>query len=609
MNNIYLFQPQYAFDYRKETNYWIPYSAGCLWSYVNQFDDIKETCQLKEIIFRREPPDDILDRLDNPAMCGFCCYLWNEKYCLHLAKEIKQRWPNCVIIFGGPQSNGKMLKYGYIDSIVMGEGEESFLEALRNLIAGRPPEEFYNKKRLEQLDIPSPYTTGLFDGILAAHPDAVWAMTFETNRGCPYACTFCDWGGITYSKIKKFSMEKVREDLMWAVGKPITYLLSADANFGIFKERDIEVARLIRYVADHSRVDGVNVQYAKNSTEIVFEMAKIIGNLSRGITVSVQTMNQDSLVAIKRTNMDIANIKRMMELSQEHNIATYTEFILGLPLETRDSWRQGLADALEAGQHNHIDLWFCQLLENSELSQPASRLTYGIKSVEAKEFITMFNPNDYREIDEVNEIVSSTNTMSLDDMADSYMYGWMILHFHIGNYTQLYAKYLRNVADIPYRAYYDAMYDAIEKSPVLGEHFNLIRQTIKEYLTTGTYDKKKWTASGQQGGHAMYALSYKFIYDNKQQVFDLAQQVAEQFASLPNGLEKLQENVIFDFDQNYPIDVQVDLDIRSWKPSKTQYTISRNERFNDLDPNDIDYYRLRRAGVYKNKIQEQPCLE
>ena len=606
MKNIYLFQPQYAFDYRKETNYWLPYSAGCLWSYANQFEDIQANCQLKEIIFRREPPDDILDRLDRPSMCGFCCYLWNEQYCLYLAREIKQRWPECVVIFGGPQSNGKMLQYGFIDSIVMAEGEEAFLEALRNLIAGREPEQFYTKRRLEHLDIPSPYTTGLFDPLLEQFPDAVWAMTFETNRGCPYACTFCDWGGITYSKVKKFSMEKVRYDLMWAVGRPITYLLSADANFGIFKDRDIEVARLIRYVADNSRVDGVNVQYAKNSTEIVFEMAKIIGPLSRGITVSVQSMNPDTLEAIKRTNMDIANIERMMELSREHGVMTYTEFILGLPLETRDTWRQGLTDALEAGQHNHIDLWFCQLLENSELSQPASRLRYGIKSINAREFITMFNPDDYREIDEVNEIVASTNTMSLDDMADSYMYGWIILHLHIGNYTQILSRYLRSQG-ISYRAYYDALYSAVESSTVLGEHFNAIRSTIREYLTTGTYDKERWRATGQQGGHAMYAISYRFVYDNRQAVFDLAEQVAEQFAPLPEGLARLQANVIFDFDQEYPVTISSDYNIMSWSHQPTQYRISRNPRFSDLDPMDIDYYRLRRAGVYKNQIEELAC--
>jgi len=603
MHNIYLFQPQYAFDYRKETNYWLPYSAGCLWSYVNQFEDIQANCRLAEIIFRREPPDHILERLDNPSMCGFCCYLWNEQYCLHLAKEIKARWPDCVIIFGGPQSNGKMLQYGFIDSIVMAEGEEAFLAALRNLIAGAPPEQFYTKKRLEHLDIPSPYTTGLFDGMLAQFPDAVWAMTFETNRGCPYSCTFCDWGGITYSKIKKFTMDRIRDDLMWAVGRPITYLLAADANFGIFKERDLEIARLIKYVADHSRVDGVNVQYAKNSTDIVFDIARIIGDLSRGITISVQTMNEDSLVAIKRTNMDVNNIKHMMQLSEEHGVSTYTEFILGLPLETEDSWRQGLADALEAGQHNHIDIWLCQLLENSELSQPASRLQYGIQSVKAREFITMYNPDDYREIDEVNEIVSSTNTMSLEAIIRSYMYGWIIIHLHVGAYSQLYSKYLRNQHNITYRDFYDRVYTAVEQSAELGEHFGLVKQAITEYLTTGTFNKDRLSPGGQQGGQAIFALSYLFVYQHKQAIFNLARTVAESFAELPAGLTELQEHVILDLATEYPVVINSAVDIRTWLPADQQYLVSRNERFRDLDPGDTDYYRLRRFGVHKNRIE------
>ena len=79
MKNVYLFQPQYAVEFRKEKNYWLPYSAGCVWSYAKQFRDITDHFQLKKLFFKREPIDQVLDQIEDPAVCGFSCYLWNER--------------------------------------------------------------------------------------------------------------------------------------------------------------------------------------------------------------------------------------------------------------------------------------------------------------------------------------------------------------------------------------------------------------------------------------------------------------------------------------------------------------------------------------------------
>ena len=31
----------------------------------------------------------------------------------------------------------------------------------------------------------------------------------ESNRGCPYGCTFCDWGSATLSKVRNFDLDRV----------------------------------------------------------------------------------------------------------------------------------------------------------------------------------------------------------------------------------------------------------------------------------------------------------------------------------------------------------------------------------------------------------------
>ena len=247
MKNIYMFQPQYAVEIRKEDTYWLPYSVGCLWSYCSQFKDITDNFELKEFIFRREDPQDILDRLDNPAVCAFSCYIWNDRYNLHVAKLIKEKYPDCIIEFGGPQGTKHLLEYDFIDTIIISEGEESFCDLLRKI-----------KERIEVLDFPSPFQSCLFDDIIQNNPDVMWAMTMETNRGCPHMCTYCDWGGMTYQKIKKFDLERVKQDIEWAGDHNVGFIFNADANFGIFRDRDVEIAKLFRAAADKGKLEAMD---------------------------------------------------------------------------------------------------------------------------------------------------------------------------------------------------------------------------------------------------------------------------------------------------------------------------------------------------------------
>ena len=141
-------------------------------------------------------------------------------------------------------------------------------------------------------------------------------MSFETNRGCPYACTFCDWGATTHSKVKVFPIEKILADISWCEDKPVNYLSCNDANFGIFKERDLQIAKhCVKVAKKNGLIDHINLQYAKNQTEQIFEIAKEVGGYSRGLTISVQSMSETVLTAIKRRNLRVNKIKDMLALS------------------------------------------------------------------------------------------------------------------------------------------------------------------------------------------------------------------------------------------------------------------------------------------------------
>lgn len=573
MKSVYLFQPQYAVEYGKQDTYYLPYSVACLWSYANTFSEISQNYHLQELGFRREDPQYIIERMqiNRPDVVGFSCYVWNKKYCLYLASCIKILFPKCKIIFGGADTSPDLLKHTFIDSIMLGEGEESFVDFLLN----DSPPRIYPKSRLQSLDFPSPYTSGIFDNLLRDNPSVVWSMTLETNRGCPFSCTFCDWGGVTYSKIRKFEMDRIEADIAWAIDKPVSYLVCADANFGVFKERDIQIARWIRTACDSGMIDAVNLQFAKNSTEAVYKIAMILGTFCRGVTVSVQSMNQSTLTAIKRRNMEINRVSELLRLSQKYRVKTYTEVILGLPEETLESWCDGLCQILEFGQHDSIDIWFANLLENSEMSQ--KRDQWSLKSVWATDYFALYNEGDWQGIQETVEIVNSTSTMTQDELVEAYMYGWLIVHWHIAGYSQVVARELRKSVGVQYRDYYDLLYKRVQSDETFADHFETMRSLVRRYLSTGTID--------HASGHALHNISSKWMYDRKTEAVQLSIDCASSFDMLDETLEQVQRHFIFDKNTTYPVKLG-------------NITINSQTATDDLD-----FYALRRQGLLKCHIE------
>ena len=598
--NLYLFQPQYSVEYRTEKNYWIPYSIGCVWSYSAQFTDIQDNINCKDIFFKRDKHEAVLATLQSPDICAFSCYQWNKNYNLQLAKKIKQQWPNCIIVFGGPEVDVTFLNDSYVDTIILGEGELAFLELLRTIISNGKILDVYKKQRLEDLRIPSPYTSGIFDTIIQNNPGIKWATTLETNRGCPFSCTFCDWGSLTYSKIKRFDLTRVAEDLEWISNNPISYIFCADANFGIFKERDLEIAKMVRDTGKKNKnLESFNATFNKNNNEWSFEILKILEGLNRGFTVSVQSMNPATLKAIKRDNLGINDLRKIFDLCNHNNVNSYTELILGLPLETKETFINGLCELLELGQHNHIEIWFTDLLVNSELANSSSQFEYKIKTIDTGNYLTL-NPEDdlYREN---IQLVCQTSTMTTEDMIESFMYGWIIVNLHLQGYTQLTSRFYNQKYDIKFRTFYDKLVTLFKEDTILGPIYDEVKNNIKSLLYKGILPKNL-------SGHNLIFCNGKSLYNHKNQVFSLVDQTVKQLTQSIQHKEisALQQLAIFDKEISYPVVVESSIDLsNNINDRGCTYIINSKVSNDDLENFDNFYYVLRRKGALKNLMTEK----
>ena len=228
MASISLIQVNFQTGPHHLNSYYLPYSVGALWAYVEQNKLIKDNFIVSNLIFKREPINELIEKHKDTDIVLLSLYIWNKNYCFKLAEKLKKAYPNIKIIMGGPElpwrDDNFFDKYPFIDSIVIGEGELALEKILLQYLDEKDIDKVNQFERMKELDLPSPYLNGMFDQLLKKHPDIEWVPTIETDRGCPYSCTFCDWGSATASKMYKFYFERIDAELDWIAKNKLPYL-------------------------------------------------------------------------------------------------------------------------------------------------------------------------------------------------------------------------------------------------------------------------------------------------------------------------------------------------------------------------------------------------
>lgn len=481
---------------------YLPYSVGMVWSYARTVPEVAAAYTDPDWVFRREDPDLIVSRLDDPGVAAFSTYVWNWEMSVAVAKRIRERFPECLIVFGGPQvPNTDRLgdifeKYPFMDVLVHGEGEFTFAEILAAHAAGGDFSEVKGitydrgtsteaRPRTPDLSFfPSPYLSGVFDELfeLPYKYHTVW----ESNRGCPYGCSFCDWGSSTMQKLHKFVEDRLYKEIDYFGEKKISHVYMADANFGIIP-RDVDVAK---YLADTKKRTGgfpakLRVNYAKNNPDRVHEIAKILNaeQLDKGITLSVQTMDEDTLKINKRKNLKYDTLSSFIKQYQREDINTYTEIIMGLPGETYETFRDGIDQLLGASAHNSLYMYRCSVLPNAPMNDADFRETHGIRT--ARSPISLFHTRPGSDpVTEYEEMITETNTLTKEDYRRTLTMAWAIQTFHALNLTQIFAIYANSRDGLRFTDFYQHLIDFAARNPdtVIGQELKLTGEKFDEVL-------------------------------------------------------------------------------------------------------------------------------
>lgn len=383
-----------------------------------------------------------------PNVFAISLYVWNYQQAHTVAQWVNETWPDCLIVSGGPHQYIKhradwFAEHPYIDASLPSDsyGEMFFTELLDQLSSNQPvkwntiTDAVYATKGGTMLTSKyqsSPKSKKSYDYNWSAYLEQKQELTtfvefarksknvkfmsaiLETTRGCPYGCTYCDWGGGTSTSVITKDISNVKQDIESLSDFNLDFIYIADANFGIFDERDISI---IKYLSHCRKVQfqSFTIGYGgfaktKNKLDTIskiikYDMAHQMSSHNE-VKMSMQTLDKEVLKNIDRKNIDfdeyVNTIKRVLPTTP-----LYVELMLGLPGITTDKFYKELSII---GSYNISVVWYPWiLLPEAPAYSAAYREQHGITTV-----IKNAGWDDYVD-DSLTEIVIGGNSFTTDE--------------------------------------------------------------------------------------------------------------------------------------------------------------------------------------------------
>lgn len=327
---------------------------------------------------------------------------WNYRTFGVLAETFKQLNPHGWVVFGGThvanQAERVFRMFPHVDVVVNGEGEFVFRDLLHAYLDGVPRNHLdgiagisYHdgegrsvtnppRERINNLDeIPSPFLNHAIEMLDGAGRFRYDVALMETNRGCPYKCAFCYWGGAIGQKVRAFSRERLRAELEYFAKLRVHTIVLCDANFGLLPADLDFVDDLIELRERHGFPRALETSWAKNKSKTFYEIVRRMkrAGLRSSFTLALQTLDDETLNLMNRRNMRVNEWEDLSEWLSREGLDCYAELIWGAPGETVDSFMDGY-DRL-AQRVSRIACYPMLMLPNTDYSE--KRAEYGIVSI------------------------------------------------------------------------------------------------------------------------------------------------------------------------------------------------------------------------------------
>jgi radical SAM superfamily enzyme YgiQ (UPF0313 family) len=563
----------------------IPINVGFIGAYAKKLfgDDVEVSLfkyPLSAIKAIKQAPPDVI---------GLSDYSWNSNLSEYVASVAKACNPDVLTVMGGTnfphdpeQQRQVMARRHDTDIHTVFEGETAFAKIIARTLdardgggavldapidgsvfiapetrGGNAPELVRGAQpaRIRNLDdIPSPYLNGMLDKFF----DGRLTPFIETNRGCPFKCSFCHTGADYFQKINNFSTERIRAEIAYIGPKMaergIVNLHIADTNFGMFpRDRDICEA-LYEAQQEYGWPLQVMATTGKNNKERVIEITGRLGTMF-SVNMSVQSMDATVLDNIKRANIKLDHYVAVNQHLRESGRATKAELIIGLPGETRESFIRGVEQVIEAGVSS-TTIYTLMLLHGTEFKSPEYREKFGIKG---KFRIVPLNFGEYdgAKVFDYEEVCTENKDMSFDDYV--YLRGFALLVEALLNGRPFEEFFLyAGTLGVSRTRFLERLYDNLTDAPdavraVMADFLEETRSELWEseealvahYQEPENYDR---LVRGEVGGNLIYKYKSKSVAFTTAEWIDFLADQTRQLASERHDAGPVLDRVLHEID-------------------------------------------------------------
>lgn len=327
----------------------------------------------------------------HPDILGFSLYCWNSLRSLYIAEEVKKRLPEIKVIVGGPEvsmDTKYILDSQAIDIGCFGEGERTFAELIEQMLdskenvenikgvfyrqAGKPIFTPPRSETVEIADIPSPYLWGMLN------PKAYGVIWIETQRGCPFRCTYCGEGS---RSPRLFPAEIVEQELALAVKLGVKKIVFLDSAFNLSPN----FTRFIRFIKEINKERKLTLGaavYAESLTETTAAMLKECGIWA--LDIGLQTIDPLVLQNIGR-HLDQERFLAGIAALRKNGLTFSISLMAGLPGQTFDSFQQTMNFLKQNEVTASVDIFPTRVLPGTRLRKEKDK--YGISCLDEPPYL------------------------------------------------------------------------------------------------------------------------------------------------------------------------------------------------------------------------------
>lgn len=332
--------------------------------------------------------EDILKGIfkEQADVIAFSCYIWNIDIISRIVVELKKVQPSAKIWFGGPEVSYDARKclevYKELDGIMIGEGEQTFLELLEfyvdhktelsqiSGIAFKESAKFLNEnikkdiitetpvRQLLSLDeIPFPY-----EEVETFHNKIIY---YESSRGCPFSCSYC-LSSID-KRVRLRNTELVKKELKFFLDYEVSQVKFVDRTFNCNKKHAMDIWKFIKEQDN----EITNFHFEISADLLEKDEIDFLATLRPGqiqLEIGVQTTNPDTLDIIHRkTDFDKLS-RNVIQIREGYNIHQHLDLIAGLPLEDYASFSNSFNDVYQL-RPDQLQLGFLKVLKGSLMEE------------------------------------------------------------------------------------------------------------------------------------------------------------------------------------------------------------------------------------------------